>query len=64
LDSLAGLRDQVYYEGFIKRWLPSGSITFLRLADKIEEKINRVALLRYLAGWLSQSVMITVKKII
>lgn len=62
LDSLSGRRDYVYYEGFIKRWLPAGNITLLRLADKIEEMINKIAILRYLAGWLSQSVMIVIQK--
>ncbi len=62
LNSLGGKYEYVYYEGFIKRWLPKNNFALLKKADRLEEMINNSFILKYPASWLSQSVIIIIKK--
>jgi len=62
LDLLGGKYVYVYYEGFIKRWLSENNLKLLKKADWLEEMINNSIILKYPASWLSQSIIIIIKK--
>jgi len=62
VDALSGRSMHIYYEGFLKRCMPGGNISWLRAADKLEENLNKIPLIKHLAGHLAQSVMITIRK--
>jgi ubiquinone/menaquinone biosynthesis C-methylase UbiE len=59
---IEGRVEYVYFEGFIKRFLPSNTkLKTLRFISRLEENINAIPVIRYVFGVFAESITIIIK---
>lgn len=61
IKKLDGQVEYRYFEGFIKRFFKNSSADFLKIIIIIEEFINKIPVINYLAGFFSDTVIFVIK---